>query len=154
MSDHPAISLEISSDAEALLTHSNPLDVLTLQNLTAKAIPLCTPYLTADAVLPELSEIEITLLSDAEIAAVHGEFLQDPTPTDVITFHHGEILISVETAQRQALAFGKGQSLQREIALYIVHGLIHLAGHDDHDPDAAAHMARLQESVLEQAESC
>mgnify|MGYP000738786712 CR=1 FL=1 len=51
-----------------------------------------------DAVLATLEEVEITFVDDAEIARVHGEFLDDPTPTDVITFHHGEILISADTA--------------------------------------------------------
>lgn len=97
-------------------------------------------------VLRSLEEIEVSLISDAEIARVHGEFLQDPTPTDVITFHHGEILISTETAARQAVEHG--QTFDHELALYIVHGLLHLAGWDDHDPAEARAMAETQQRIL------
>ena len=109
--------------------------------------PLCLQSPGVDEnVLAGLQDIEVTLVSDAEIAAVHGEFLDDPTPTDVITFHHGEILISLETATRQAAQHGL--SVAHETALYLVHGLLHLAGWDDHDPDSAAAMASLQERLL------
>lgn len=102
-----------------------------------------------DAVLATLPEVEITLVDDAEIARVHGEFLDDPTPTDVITFHHGEILISTETAARQAVEHG--QPLDHELALYAIHGLLHLAGwHDEEEAEAAA-MARVQAEILQQA---
>jgi probable rRNA maturation factor len=102
-----------------------------------------------DAVLATLDEVEITLVDDAEIARVHGEFLDDPTPTDVITFHHGEILISTETAARQAVEHG--QPLDHELALYAIHGLLHLAGwHDEEDAEAEA-MARVQAGILKEA---
>jgi probable rRNA maturation factor len=97
-------------------------------------------------VLDELEEIEISFIDDATIAGVHAEFLSDDAPTDVITFEHGEILISTETAIRQA-AQG-AHSPQRECALYIIHGLIHLNGHDDHTPEEFAAMKRIQESIL------
>jgi probable rRNA maturation factor len=102
-----------------------------------------------DAVLATLEEVEITFVDDAEIARVHGEFLDDPTPTDVITFHHGEILISTETAARQAV--DHGQPFGLELALYAVHGLLHLAGWHDEDPDEAKAMAEVQAGILQGA---
>ena len=51
------------------------------------------------SVLRRLPEISFVLVSDARLAALHDEFLGDPAPTDVITFHHGEIVISAETAR-------------------------------------------------------
>lgn len=118
-----------------------------LRALLKHALPACLAEAkTRDAPLCRLGEIEITLINDAEISRVHGEFLGDPTPTDVITFHHGEILISADTALRQGAE--NGQSLDRELALYAIHGLLHLAGWDDHDPAEAAAMAEIQERIL------
>ena len=80
------------------------------------------------------------------IADVHSRFMQIAGPTDVITIEHGEILISAETAKNQARAYS--QKLQDELALYIIHGLLHLAGFDDVKPADAAKMRRLQERLL------
>ena len=92
------------------------------------------------------NDIAVVLLSDARMAQLHRQFLHEAGPTDVITFEHGEIFISVETAQRNAKRFRS--SLGREIQLYIVHGLLHLSGHDDRTPGAAARMNRAQEKIL------
>lgn len=96
----------------------------------------------------DLPVIEITLLDDAEMARIHGDFLNDATPTDVITFQHGELLIGVEVAARQAEEFGS--SADREIALYGIHGMLHLAGFDDRTPDAFEKMAARQNELLQQ----
>ena len=97
--------------------------------------------------LPRLGEVEVTLVSDATIARVHRDFMDIPGATDVITFDHGEIVIGAETAQVNAVQFGR--SLDEEIALYIVHGLLHLNGYEDKEAAAAARMHRLQERILE-----
>jgi len=124
------------------------IDLKTLRKVLRAALPLCQAHaLDASQPLVTVPEIEITLISDAEIAQVHADFLDDPTPTDVITFHHGEILISPETAERQRKVHGN-KSLNQELALYGVHGLMHLGGWDDHDPAEAAEMAARQEAVL------
>jgi len=121
-----------------------------LRRVVKAAMPACIAAVkSSGAPLTGLEEIEITLISDAEISRVHAEFLGDPSATDVITFHHGEILISADTALRQAAAHGK--SLDHETALYAIHGLLHLAGWDDHDPAEAAAMAALQEEILSRA---
>lgn len=121
-----------------------------LRRVGKAALPGCFEAMKGEeAPLGSLPEIEITILSDEEIAQVHGDFLDDPTPTDVITFHHGEILISADTALRQGAEHG--QALDHEVALYLVHGLMHLGGWDDHEPEEAAEMARRQEAVLKAA---
>jgi len=101
---------------------------------------------TEEAILPALESVEVTLVSDEAIAEVHGEFLDDPTPTDVITFHHGEILISEETARREGPAHGK--SAAEETLLYLVHGLLHLNGHVDASEPERSEMHRAQEEIL------
>lgn len=114
------------------------------------AMPACRAAAkSTSAPLTTLSLVEVSIVSDREIARVHGEFLDDPTPTDVITFQHGEILISADTAMRQGSEYG--QSFEHEVALYLIHGLLHLAGWEDEDEGEAAEMARLQEAILQAA---
>jgi probable rRNA maturation factor len=96
--------------------------------------------------LRKLSEILVWLISDRRMALLHRKFLGQSGATDVLTFQHGEIFISVDTARRQARAFGN--SLLRELKLYIVHGLLHLHGFDDQTPSEANKMKAAQERVL------
>jgi len=93
-----------------------------------------------------LSEIFVWLISDWRMALLHRKFLGQSRPTDVLTFQHGEIFISVDTARRHARAFGN--SLLRELKLYIVHGLLHLHGFDDRTPREAHKMKVAQEKIL------
>jgi probable rRNA maturation factor len=95
--------------------------------------------------IASLENLEISLLDDDEMARVHRNFLQDDRPTDVITFAHGELLIGVETACRQAREYGTG--IERELALYGIHGMLHLAGFDDRNPDDFEKMAARQEEL-------
>ena len=99
-----------------------------------------------DVPLGGLDSLDVALVDDAAIAAVHKQFLGDPMPTDVITFEHGEILLGVETAVEQAA--DHGEPLWRELLRYLVHGLLHLAGHDDHEEEARQTMHREQEKIV------
>lgn len=114
-----------------------------------RACPMVAAVGRRGAVLTRLPEISFVLVSDARIAALHGEFLGDPAPTDVITFRHGEVVISAETARREARR--RGLRLPGEIARYAVHGLLHLAGWSDGDGRAAAEMHSVQEKILRRA---
>ncbi|PYI80193.1 MAG: rRNA maturation RNase YbeY [Verrucomicrobia bacterium] len=96
--------------------------------------------------LHRLSEIFILLISDRRMTLLHRQFLGQSGPTDVLSFQHGEIFISVETARHHARAFGN--SLLRELKLYIVHGLLHLHGFDDRTPSEAHKMKAAQERIL------
>ena len=95
---------------------------------------------------PELSEIEIVLVDRATIARVHGQFMDDPTETDVITFPYGEILVC------PAVAHDRARELKLkpddEVLLYALHGLLHLAGYDDTTPKLAKEMAAAQDILL------
>ncbi len=128
----------------------HPIPLPWLRKVGKAALPGCLAAIRSpEAPLPSLGEIEVTIVDDADIARVHGDFLDDPTPTDVITFHHGEILISADTAERQGREHG--QTVDHEVALYLVHGLMHLAGWDDHEQEEAREMAKRQESILQAA---
>jgi probable rRNA maturation factor len=80
------------------------------------------------------------------MAELHYRFLGQTGPTDVITFQHGEIFVSTETARRQARRFGS--SLDLELRLYIAHGLLHLHGFDDKNARSSAEMQRAQEKLV------
>ena len=91
----------------------------------------------------------VFLVDDGGIGRMHAEFFGDPAATDVITFplgNYGEIVVSVETARRQAAEFGN--SLDRELTLYIMHGLLHLHGYEDGNSAGRAEMETLQEELL------
>jgi len=66
---------------------SQPVPLPWLRRIAKNALPAClaAAKMREDSVLADLPEVEITYVSDAEIARVHGEFLDDATPTDVIT---------------------------------------------------------------------
>ena len=96
--------------------------------------------------LRKLSEIFVWLISDRRMALLHRKFLGESGPTDVLTFQHGEIFISVDTARRHARVFGN--SLVPELKLCIVHGLLHLHGFDDQTPSNAHKMKAAQEKIL------
>ncbi len=111
----------------------------TLRALAADAVAPCARAAGPQpAVLARLSEVVVSLVSDAVSARIHRDFSGVPGATDVITFHHGEIVISAETAARQARV--NREPLRRELIRYIVHGLLHLNGHRD---DTAAHRKKM-----------
>ncbi len=82
------------------------------------------------------TEISIAFVTERTICDLHKRFLQNPDPTDVITFpasHKdiekiGEICISVDEALKYC---SKTHSIEEELTLYLVHGWLHLAHYDD-----------------------
>lgn len=99
---------------------------------------------------PDL-EVSLLLTDDVEVARLHGEFLGDPTPTDVMSFaldDGAEVVVSVETARRQAQR--AGHAMRAEIALYIVHGILHTVGFDDVEERDRRRMRAAERAVLAQ----
>jgi probable rRNA maturation factor len=107
------------------------------------ALPLLPRPLPAN-----LSAIQFVLVDRATMARVHGDFLGDPTETDVITFPYGEILVCPAVARDRAADYGL--KVEQEVLLYALHGLLHLAGYDDTTPALAKEMARAQDKLLKQ----
>lgn len=99
-----------------------------------------------DSPLSHLATLEVALVDDTTSDQVHRDFMNIEGATDVITFHHGEIVIGAEVAERQAAEYG--EPLAREILRYFVHGLLHLAGHEDEDASERATMEAAQESIV------
>ena len=126
---------------------SIPVNVSDLETFAAKAVRCCLRLPKRKPTdLTRLHEIFVWLVSDRRMASLHRQFVNQTGPTDVLTFQHGEIFISVETARRHARTFGN--SLTRELQLYIVHGLLHLHGFDDRKQADARKMDRVQERIL------
>jgi probable rRNA maturation factor len=124
-----------------------PVNAAALEKFAAKVLRHCLQLRKGKQTdLRELGEVFVWLISDRRMSLLHRQFLGQTGPTDVLTFQHGEIFISVEAAKRQARVFGN--SLVRELQLYIVHGLLHLHGFDDRTPAEARKMARRQEKIL------
>lgn len=96
--------------------------------------------------LGTLEEVEVALVDDETCARVHQDFMDIPGATDVITFGHGEIVIGVETAGRQAKEYG--EPVRRELFRYLVHGLLHLAGHEDESAEDRKLMEATQETLV------
>jgi probable rRNA maturation factor len=100
--------------------------------------------------LKKLAEILVLIVSDRRIALLNRQFLDESGPTDVITFQHGEVFISGETARRQARQFRT--TLKRELRLYLVHGLLHLHGFNDRTAAGARKMEQIQKKILSAAQ--
>jgi len=126
------------------------IDCADLKSFAQRAVKLCLEIRRGKrSGLRQLREILILAVSDRKIAALHRQFMNVPGPTDVITFQHGEIFISAEMARRNAKRFGG--SLQDELCLYIVHGLLHLHGFDDRTEGGSLKMQKIQRQILDKA---
>jgi probable rRNA maturation factor len=93
--------------------------------------------------------VALLLTGDREIGRLHAEFLGDPSPTDVISFavdDGAEIVVSVDTARR--VAEQKGHAVRAEVALYVVHGLLHVMGWDDVQPRRREQMRAAEAAIM------
>ncbi len=123
-----------------------------------------------DTLQPDLSpirayELSLRLTDDHEIHTLNSQYRQQDKPTDVLAFaslevdsppteamaeteplYLGDIVISVETAQRQAS--DRGHSLEIELAWLAAHGLLHLLGWDHPDEEQLTQMLNQQETLL------
>lgn len=104
-------------------------------------------------------EIELTTCGDEEIHRINREFRGIDRPTDVLSFPMlefempevyvslGSIIISVETARRQAEEYG--HSLKRELCFLCAHSALHLLGYDHETEDERAEMEAKQREILD-----
>ncbi|MCL5102593.1 MAG: rRNA maturation RNase YbeY [Armatimonadetes bacterium] len=115
---------------------------------------------------PDNMELSILLADDARIVELNKEYRDIDGPTDVLSFSQlegedeaipgveedllGDVVISVETARRQAE--NQGHSLDREIDILLVHGILHLLGYDHAEPEDERVMFARQEEILGNAE--
>lgn len=136
------------------------------QYLQNDDIELINQVLTTAAELEGLGDIEISLtfVSNEEIRELNKEYRNKDAATDVLSFPMydreeqlivddedellllGDIIISVEKAREQALAYG--HSFQRELAFLAVHGFLHLLGYDHETLADEQKMLARQEEIL------
>jgi len=101
------------------------------------------------------AELSISFVDDPTIATLAGDYGRTRKPTDVLAFsmlegagaeHRGaalgDVIISLDTAQRQADA--RGVSLDEEVQHLTIHGVLHLLGMDHEDPADAVGMRALE----------
>lgn len=107
---------------------------------------------------PANAEVTVLLSNDVQLRELNLQWMGINAPTDVLSFpanetdpetgapYLGDVVISVETAQRQAAR--AGHSVEAEVQLLTVHGLLHLLGHDHAEPEEKARMWAAQSEIL------
>ncbi len=110
------------------------------------------------------AEVGVVFADDAYIRGLNRDYRGIDAATDVLSFALdegeepvvqggpeevllGDIVISLETAERQAAEFG--HSLEREVAYLAIHGMLHLVGYDHEEEAAKAAMRREEERILD-----
>jgi probable rRNA maturation factor len=105
------------------------------------------------------TELSIVLTDNEQLQELNLNYLGIDAPTDVLSFpasemdpesgarYIGDILISVPRAQSQAEA--AGHPLASEVQLLVVHGLLHLLGHDHAGPEEKTRMWKAQAEILD-----
>ena len=106
-------------------------------------------------------QLGIVVTDDAQVRALNREFADDDHATDVLSFslregeefvtpdttdRLGEVIISFETADRQAIE--AGHHTEDELAHLLVHGILHLLSYDHLEPEDEARMRSRERSVL------
>lgn len=126
-------------------------------------------FVLSEEKCPDAAEVCISFVDDDEISRLNSEFRGKTGPTDVLSFECdgddddgfasagaptgepfelGDVIIALDVAERQTEAFGT--TLEGEVSLLLVHGLLHLCGYDHIEDDEAEEM-EAREAVLLQA---
>ncbi len=104
-------------------------------------------------------DLSIVLTDDAQLHQLNRDYLGVDAPTDVLSFpasetdpetgasYLGDVLISIPRAEAQAQS--AGHPLEAEVQLLVVHGVLHLLGHDHAEPEDKARMWAAQAQVLD-----
>jgi probable rRNA maturation factor len=101
------------------------------------------------------AEISLAFVDSATIRRLNKQYLNHGEPTDVLSFPlgrgpgdglAGEVVVGAEVAKAQAGA--RGHDLQAELALYVIHGVLHLCGYDDATAAGAAEMRTRERHYL------
>jgi probable rRNA maturation factor len=102
-------------------------------------------------------EISLAFVDNATIHRLNKQYLDHDEPTDVLSFPYsaanakkleGELIVGVEVAKEQAAE--RGHDVQLELALYVIHGLLHLCGYDDKSTGAEKQMRERERHYLRQ----
>jgi probable rRNA maturation factor len=101
------------------------------------------------------AEISLAFVDNPTIHRLNLRYLNHDEPTDVLSFPlsdgnprklTGELVVGAEVAQSEAT--DQGHAVEAELALYVIHGLLHLCGHDDKTEKATAAMRERERHYL------
>lgn len=114
-----------------------------------------------DAEIPAAT-VSVAIVDDPRIREINAQYLNHDYATDVISFRldspddplpegeepvlEGEVVISADTATRMSAEFGWNPA--DELLLYLVHGMLHIVGYDDHSDEDLAAMRAQEQAVL------
>lgn len=146
---------------------------LDLSNDTDDDSPVADLVLLADFLLDELrmapdAELSISLVDEEAMAALHVEWMDEPGPTDVLSWpmdglrepapHEppvsgviGDVVLCPEVADRQAVV--AGHSRDHELRILLTHGVLHLLGHDHAEPEEEVVMFGRQRELVTRYEA-
>jgi len=106
------------------------------------------------------ADLTIVIVDNSRIQSLNRDFLGHDAPTDVLSFpadepdpetgrrYLGDVVISLACAETQARE--RGHAVESEMQLLVVHGVLHLLGHDHAEPAEKDRMWAAQAGVLEQ----
>ena len=145
---HPSIALTVSADWSRALPNA--------EQICRAAAELA---LSDCAIAGEL-ELSVVLTDDAEVQALNRDWRGQDKPTNVLSFPGdresaapgapallGDVVIALQTVQREVAA-GDAASLSDHLAHLVVHGVLHLLGHDHEDDAEAEEMERRETALL------
>jgi len=143
---HYLIELQAEADTTGIDTHE-------LERLASRALEI--------EAVAQPAELSILLADDPTVHELNRTYRDTDAPTDVLSFaqreggdfaqpegtpaHLGDVVISIDTAKRQAVEYKL--ELQDEVSHLLVHGILHLLGYDHEQPEDEAAM-RLQEDTI------
>lgn len=112
--------------------------------------------------LPNTGSVRVRIVDDAEMVLAHARFCDQETTTDVLTFDLAsgstefntkvldtDLIICADEAQRQSRE--RGHPIAHELLLYILHGVLHCLGYDDHDKREYERMHAREDELLRAA---
>ena len=128
----------------------------------AEIVGLARHVLTAMRIHPQ-AELSVVLVDEGTIATLHEQWMDEPGPTDVLSFPMdelrpggpdgesdpgllGDVVLCPQVAAEQAVT--AGHSTHEELLLLTTHGVLHLLGYDHAEPDEEAEMFALQRKLL------
>ena len=140
-------------------TRNSPGKTVSLRNTLQRSLPVSQRRIKNLALkaLKDLGlaswRIDFSFVGDRRMRALNREYHRTDLPTDVLAFDYGDrradIIISLDTARRNSRLYKT--KFKDEVLLYVIHGILHLAGYRDLDRGGRKKMFEKQEELLKQA---
>lgn len=92
------------------------------------------------------AEVNIVFVSNQKIRSMNRRYRGIDEATDVLAFEGGDIIISSDQAKQNTKVYNT--SFAEETALYVIHGILHLTGHEDRTKKGKARMRRLENELI------